>query len=566
MVWQDVFPLSGPRIDAEQERELRLALQARAGAGWALSALIARYQPPVTRYLTRLTGNAELSQRQAERIFVRMDRRLRGPHGGKNLRLWLLRACTEAGLDTLRHPPRTATRAQLKEASRPLRLLPGPADGLAADRLRAGLEALAEVTGTTSRQVRKLIWSALPESFERPATRKTALSEAEPAAPIAEDVLESQDPREALRYRIIRVVLADLPYGDAQCLALHLIAGLNQAEVALALGITQTATRRRIVHGLQMFAERYAVALASLGLTASAFETPVTDQAVAAQPAEETIVSPQRDEPAAGQGVPDEVDDDPDEQPTLVWKSPYVVTIPPAHTNTTMLPRTTMPPTARTTMPPQTGADMPAEEVIVEATLVPTEAVEAVIDSEQPEQAAEQPEQPEQPYEAETQVVSASESPRAAAEDARPFMVTPRAPVVPLPMMDVVAAVDAQAGNAYTKHSHAAVPLEMEAVVLPEPEQAVVGEIMDEAPPWQKAPLPAGSVAQVETLAVGTALAARRVPVLTDMTDTTGAKTETQRAEGKTAEEQEQDESTQPVARMVPVLTHTSAAVTIEEA
>src|SRR5215831_19945144 len=102
MAWQDVLPLTVTRIDAEQEREMRLVVQARAGADWALAALVARYQPPVTRYLTRLTGDADIARALAEHIFLRMDRRLRGPHGGHQLRLWLLRACTEAGLEAVR--------------------------------------------------------------------------------------------------------------------------------------------------------------------------------------------------------------------------------------------------------------------------------------------------------------------------------------------------------------------------------------------------------------------------------------------------------------------------------
>src|SRR5262249_39013326 len=106
MVWQDVFPNSNPKIDAEEDRELRLASQARAGAGWALAALVARYQPAVTRYLTRLTGNPDLARVLAERTFVRMERRLHGPQGGQHLRLWLLRSCTETGLEALRKPRR----------------------------------------------------------------------------------------------------------------------------------------------------------------------------------------------------------------------------------------------------------------------------------------------------------------------------------------------------------------------------------------------------------------------------------------------------------------------------
>ncbi len=282
MVWQDAFPGPVSHLDAEQEREQRLAAQARAGAEWALTALIARYQPPVTRYLTRLTGSPDLAAAIAERVFVRMERRLHGPHGGQNLRLWLLRACTESGLDSLRHP-KSAGIPRLASPHGPTALIAG--HGGASDRMRAGLGALAQITGSTRRQVRQLIWSALPESARgaiRPDTGagpRTAPLDApqSPDSPTAGGVasttpnpidseLDREDPREALRYRIVRAVLAELPYGDAQCLALHLVAGLNQAEVARALGITPAAARRRIVQGLQLFSARYEAAVASLGL------------------------------------------------------------------------------------------------------------------------------------------------------------------------------------------------------------------------------------------------------------------------------------------------------------
>jgi RNA polymerase sigma factor (sigma-70 family) len=260
MAWQDVLPLSVTRIDAEQEREMRLVAQARAGADWALAALVARYQPPVTRYLTRLTGDADIARALAERIFLRMDRRLRGPHGGHQLRLWLLRACTEAGLEAVRQPRRPMP-ARL-EGPRFAGLLTGRVGEGAAYRLRVGWEALAEMTGPTRRQVRKLVWNADPApaaAIDEPAERASSDSD-------EDDMFPGRDPREALRFRLIRAVLVELPYGDSQCLALHLVAGLNQAEVASALGITQSATRRRIVHGLQLFAQRYEAAAASLGL------------------------------------------------------------------------------------------------------------------------------------------------------------------------------------------------------------------------------------------------------------------------------------------------------------
>ena len=69
-----------------------------------------------------------------------------------------------------------------------------------------------------------------------------------------------------LRHRLVRAVLAEIPYGDAQCLALHLVAGLNQAEVAQALGIRGSAARKHIVLGLDVFAQRYESALAELGI------------------------------------------------------------------------------------------------------------------------------------------------------------------------------------------------------------------------------------------------------------------------------------------------------------
>lgn len=260
MVWQDAFASNGgPNFDAEDERERRLAAQAKAGAEWALTALIARYQPTVVRYLTRLCGNQAQAQRIAERIFQRMERRLHGPHGGEHLRLWLLRASTEAGLDTLRRP---------KGAPMP-RLGAGGVAGLLSEVsgkdapaiLQHGLRRLRNVARGASQQARPLIWSEDTGAQANGAHAHSAASENH-----LDDDLDRLDPRDALRHRLVRVTLADMPYGDAQCLALHLVAGLNQAEVARALGITNSAARKRIVHGLAIFSERYTQAVQSLGL------------------------------------------------------------------------------------------------------------------------------------------------------------------------------------------------------------------------------------------------------------------------------------------------------------
>lgn len=269
MAWQETPLTPDTRIDADTERELRLVAQARAGAGWALSALIARYQPAVVRYLVRLTGDPVQARALAERIFRRMERRIRGPHGGEYLRLWLLRACTEAGLDVLRHPAHPA--------NKPMVGAPNPAGLLAervhtsTQRLREELERIAERTDSTRRQVRQLIWSTAPQPAlgpRRPRHRSQPLSDATEATPPHVDPdLDSLDPREAVRHRMMRVVLSELPYGDAQCLALHLIAGLNQAEVARALGIRPSAARHRIVVGLDRFTALYDRALEDLGIS-----------------------------------------------------------------------------------------------------------------------------------------------------------------------------------------------------------------------------------------------------------------------------------------------------------
>lgn len=277
MAWQDVFPVSSPRIAAEEERELLLVAQARAGADWALTALVARYQPPVTRYLTRLTGDADLARALAERVFVRMERRLHGPEGGRHLRLWLLRASTEAGLDALRRPKGDKPAARLTAPPRPAGLLAGAGGSAAMRRLKVRLGALAQAAEQTRRQVRRLIWSTTPDAVVAPdfdaaasgARRPMPPPAVEEAAGIEHDPIE-QNPREALRYRMVRAVLAELPYGDAQCVALHLVAGLNQAEVAAALGLTNTATRRRVVQGLHLFAQRFNAAAASLGIAPEA--------------------------------------------------------------------------------------------------------------------------------------------------------------------------------------------------------------------------------------------------------------------------------------------------------
>ena len=77
---------------------------------------------------------------------------------------------------------------------------------------------------------------------------------------------EPVDPREAFRRRLVRAVLAELPMEDARCVALHLVAGLNQAEVARTLAMPPSRARARIVEGLAIFGRQYKSALDTLGI------------------------------------------------------------------------------------------------------------------------------------------------------------------------------------------------------------------------------------------------------------------------------------------------------------
>ena len=97
-----------------------------------------------------------------------MEQRIQGPQGGKQLRLWLLRTCTEMGLDTLREPRAHSLRALVGPRG-PAGLLPSRAAGTGPLAPRAG--GLAEVATKTSRQVRKLIWNSSDERADVKADR-----------------------------------------------------------------------------------------------------------------------------------------------------------------------------------------------------------------------------------------------------------------------------------------------------------------------------------------------------------------------------------------------------------
>jgi RNA polymerase sigma factor (sigma-70 family) len=244
-MWKrDLGPLI-PTLDPEHEREQRLMSQARSGAIWALDALVARYQSTLTRYLTRLTGDKERAEALTEETLVRMERRLYIPRPVIDLRLWLLRAATDAGLDTLRRPSKQPPR--LTSASGPAGLLPDGRRATPTKRLRTTLGRLTQPRGARERR-----------SHPRPSVTEGADEEQGDSEPV--------NPREAFRRRLVRAVLAELPMEDARCVALHLVAGLNQAEVARTLAMPPSRARARIVEGLAIFGRQYKAALSTLGI------------------------------------------------------------------------------------------------------------------------------------------------------------------------------------------------------------------------------------------------------------------------------------------------------------
>jgi DNA-directed RNA polymerase specialized sigma24 family protein len=298
-VWQSEWMPPAASRSAEHEREQRLLAQARAGFDWALAAFETRYQPLVARYLAQLTGNPERSRALAEEVFVRMERRLYGPEGLAHARVWLLRATTDTGLAYLRDW-RAARPVQMPAGRAPTgQLEPRPATAPTLTRrdalARLGRQAHSESGASTPRPMLptlpRAMTSALPSALTGAASQtasehghNTARPQGRPESqanggrqPIGADearaVQYATDPRETLRHRLVRAVLAELPEDDARCLALHLVAGLNQSDVAYTMGLAPAVAREHIIRGVQIFAVRYDDALDALGMPAGALDT-----------------------------------------------------------------------------------------------------------------------------------------------------------------------------------------------------------------------------------------------------------------------------------------------------
>ena len=283
MIWREMGMPFGGDIDPERELEMRLVAQARDGAAWAMSALVARYQPPVVRYLVRLTGYPEQAYVLSEQVFVQMGKRLRSLSGEESVRLWLLRTATELGLNALRYASH-ARPARLAPPARPAALPPArdPERDRHSTETRARHQHLSTGRLRDESSAHSSEWITIEEEESGEETLRD----------VAGDVPDSLSVEEAVRHRLVRAVLAELPYGDAQCLALHLVAGLNQNQVATALGVEPRVVRRRIVQGLQLFGNRFEAAYTSLGM-------PGEDQQLTLEPGSEDEIESVEGQPVA---------------------------------------------------------------------------------------------------------------------------------------------------------------------------------------------------------------------------------------------------------------------------
>ena len=211
-------------INPEYEQEARLVEQARAGSERAFSALLARYQQPVFRLIYHLVGDLD-EARDLTRIALRhaLVRMPRVP-SGYSIRPWLLRVATLVALDAVRErsesPQALLSSLHLPPAPSP----DGPrivdSDPTMADTM---LLSIAELEDQPEIAIANA-WDRLPLDIER---------------------------------ELIRRLLASLPEGDAELLALGVVGQVPTRDLAAIAGTSQRSIRRRIARALIMFQSQY---------------------------------------------------------------------------------------------------------------------------------------------------------------------------------------------------------------------------------------------------------------------------------------------------------------------
>lgn len=225
MTWRQYGGNFDNPINPEYEQEARLVEQSRAGSERAFSALLARYQQPVFRLILYLVGDEE-EARDLTRIAIK-NALLHMPSvpAGFSIRPWLLRVAVLVALDAVRDRSESP-----QELIASLQLPPPPqvprivdADPTENDTMVLGLsqfENLAQQPETAIADA----WDTLPLDVER---------------------------------ELIRRLLAGLPEGDAELLALGVVGQIPTRDLAALAGTSQRSIRRRIARALILFQSHY---------------------------------------------------------------------------------------------------------------------------------------------------------------------------------------------------------------------------------------------------------------------------------------------------------------------
>ncbi len=228
MGWRNPLSNSDQPINPEYEQEARLVEQARSGSERAFAALLARYQQPVFRLIFYLVGSEtearELAKAALKHALLHMPR----VPAGYSIRPWILRVATLVAIDAVR--ARIETPQQIIAAQ----LLP-PAD---APRM---VDADPQSRGIV----------------QTPALRPSqplAKRAADPGMTIATSW--SEIPLD-LEQQLVRHLLAGLPDGDAELLALGVVGQVATRDLAALAGTSQRSIRRRIARALIMFQSQY---------------------------------------------------------------------------------------------------------------------------------------------------------------------------------------------------------------------------------------------------------------------------------------------------------------------
>ncbi len=224
MTWrQHVGGFDNP-INPEYEQEARLVEQSRAGSERAFSALLARYQQPVFRLIFFLVGDED-EARDLTRVALKhaLHRMPRVP-AGYSIRPWLLRVASLVALDAVR------ARSDSPESLVASLQLPAPAG----PPTMVDATPMPGQTGPFSDSVEMLAQS--PE---------TAIADAWDRLPVS------------IERELVRRLLAVMPEGDSELLALGVVGQVPTRDLAAMAGTSQRSIRRRIARALILFQSHY---------------------------------------------------------------------------------------------------------------------------------------------------------------------------------------------------------------------------------------------------------------------------------------------------------------------